>query len=98
LNYRAPRITTQGKDLAVYYVDLGLSRDVLKGNGTVTLSVRDLFNTRKYRSIIDREDIGYHTERSFQWRTRQVRLSFSYRLNLKKQKPAEERDDDFDDD
>jgi hypothetical protein len=85
LNYRAPRVTTQGRDLALYYADLGLSRDVLKGNGTVTLSVRDLFNTRKYRTIIDRPDMGYTAQRSFQWRTRQLRLTFSYRLNLKKQ-------------
>ena len=47
--YRAPRNTVQGRRLSITSVDLGFSRDVLKGNGTISLNVRDLFNTRKYR-------------------------------------------------
>lgn len=84
-NYRGPRQTPQGRDLAFYFIDLGLSRDVLKGNGTLTLAVRDLLNTRKFRSIIEREDEGYYSEREFQWRARQILLTFTYRLNMKKE-------------
>lgn len=94
LNYRAPRITTQGKDLAMYFVDASLSRDLLKGAGTITLSVRDLFNTRKYRTVIDRKDLGYFSERSFQWRARQFLLTFSYRLNMTGRPKAGGDDDD----
>lgn len=94
VNYRAPRITTQGKDLAMYYVDASLSRDILKGAGTITLSVRDLFNTRKFRSVIDREDLGYYSERNFQGRARQLLLTFVYRLNMSGK--AKDRDDDDD--
>lgn len=97
-NYRAPRITTQGKDLAMYFVDASLSRDILKGAGTITLSVRDLFNTRKYRSVIDREDLGYHSEQTFQWRARQFLLTFSYRLNMTgKAKDNRDDEDDYSD-
>jgi outer membrane receptor protein involved in Fe transport len=88
LNYQAPRQTTQGRELSVYFVDLGLTRDLLKGNGTITLNVRDLLNTRKRRSIIDIED--YYSESSFQWRTRQVMLTLSYRLNQQKQNERDE--------
>jgi outer membrane receptor protein involved in Fe transport len=96
-NYRAPRVTPQGKDLAMYYADLGLSRDIMKGNGTITMSVRDVFNTRKYRTIIERDDIGYRSEREFQWRARQFLLTFSYRLNMKKDKVNDDRGaDDYD--
>lgn len=83
INYRAPRKTPQGRDLAMYSIDLGLSRDVLKGNGTITFSVRDLLNSRKFRGIIDRE--GYYAKSEFQWRARQLLLTFTYRLNRQKE-------------
>ena len=47
--YRAPRKTTQGKRLGMASVDVGLSKDVMKNNGTLSMNIRDLFNTRKYR-------------------------------------------------
>lgn len=81
-NYRAPRITPQGRDLSMYFIDLGLSRDILKGNGTLTFAVRDLMNSRKFRTIIIRED--FESEREFQWRARQFMFTFTYRLNTKK--------------
>jgi outer membrane receptor protein involved in Fe transport len=82
VNYSAPRVTTQGKTLALYSIDLGLSRDFFKGNSTLTLSVKDLLNSRKRRSIVDTEYLYSYSE--FQWRTRQAVLSFTYRLNQKK--------------
>ena len=92
LNYRAPRKTTQGKELSQYSIDLGLSRDLLKGRATVTASVRDLFNSRKRRSIV--ENAGYYSQSEFQWRARQFLVTFSYRLNRSKEK--EKRADDGD--
>jgi outer membrane receptor protein involved in Fe transport len=90
-NYRAPRITPQGRDLSIYFIDLGLSRDILKGKGTITFAVRDLLNSRKFRSIIVRED--YESEREFQWRARQFMFTFNYRLNSKKSKQDRENGD-----
>ena len=83
LNYRAPNETTQGRTLAFYSVDSGLSKDILKGKGTLTFNVKDVFNTRKWRSITDITDV-YYSESSFQWRARQFLLTFNYRLNQKK--------------
>ncbi|WP_276374437.1 TonB-dependent receptor [Chryseolinea sp. H1M3-3] len=83
-NYRAPRLTTQGKDLSIYSIDLGLSRDVLKGKGTITANVRDLMNSRKRRAIIDRD--GYYSNSEFQWRSRQFTVTFTYRLNKAKER------------
>lgn len=84
LNYRAPRITPQGKDLSMYSIDLGLSKDVFKGKGTLSANVRDLLNTRKRRSIVD--DEGYYSKSEFQWRARQFILTFTYRLNRAKER------------
>ena len=83
-NYRAPRITTQGEDLSIYSIDLGLSRDVFNGRGTLTAGVRDLMNSRIRRFIIDTQ--GYYSKAEFQGRPRQFTLSFTYRLNRDKEK------------
>lgn len=83
-NYRAPRETTQGKYKAMYHLDLGMSKDFLKKKGTLTLSVRDMFNTRKRRYITEGDN--FYTEGDFQWRGRMVRLSFNYRINQNKQR------------
>jgi hypothetical protein len=50
-------------------------------------------NSRKFRSIIDREDEGYFMERDFQWRARQFLLTFTYRLNKKKETPREREEE-----
>ena len=79
--YRAPQNTTQGKRLSMMSLDLGFSKDVLNKSGTFSLSIRDLFNTRKYRGITELEH--YYTEYEYQRRRRQAILSFTYRLNQK---------------
>lgn len=83
-NYQAPQQTTQGQRKAMTSIDLAASRDILKDNGTITLSVRDLFNTRRWRYIAEGEN--FFTENDFQWRSRQVTLSLNYRLNQMKQR------------
>lgn len=84
LSYRAPQNVPQGRRQSYFAVDLGLSKDVLKGNGTLTLSVRDLFNTRKFR--YETITPTYTSEAEFQWRSRSALLSFTYRLNQRKQR------------
>jgi outer membrane receptor protein involved in Fe transport len=91
--YRAPRETAQGRQLASYAVDLALAKDILKGRGTITANVRDLFNTQKWRSIVEIEEENYYAESTSQWRPRQLMLTFTYRLNQMKNR---ERDRDQD--
>jgi hypothetical protein len=83
-NYRAPRVTPQGKDLSIYSIDLGLSRDIFNGKGTIVAGVRDLMNSRKRRSVIDTQ--GYYSNSVFQWRPRQFTISFTYRINREKER------------
>ena len=84
LMYRAPQNTTQGKRLSMMSLDFGFSKDVLDKNGTFYFSVRDLFNTRKYRGITELEN--YYSVYEYQRRRRQATLSFTYRLNQKKKR------------
>jgi hypothetical protein len=78
-NYRAPRNTTQGRTRSFTIFDLGFNRDILKGKGTLTLSIRDLFNSGIYRSIVSSET--FYSESNWQRRPRQTTLTFNYRLN-----------------
>lgn len=82
-NYEAPQKTPQGERKALYYVDLGTNKDVLKGKGTITLNVSDLFNSRRNRFIT--EGVNFYTSGDFLGRRRQINLTFSYRLNQSKQ-------------
>lgn len=91
VNYRAPENTTQGVRKSITSIDLGANTDVLNKRGTVSLSVQDLLNNRKYRGEI--ETVNFREESEFQWRARQVRLSFTYRINQKKQSERGERGD-----
>ncbi len=85
-NFRGPRNTPQGRNLAIHSLNIGLAKDIFKGNGTLSLSVRDVFNSRKRRSIIGEPDSDFFQESEFQWRERQTTLSLNYRLNQKKKR------------
>ena len=93
INYIGPRMIPQGKSLASYSVDLGLSYDAFKRKGTITAAVRDLFNTRIRRQIIDSE--GYYSDSRFQPRLRQFTITFTYRLNREKENKREDRGDGY---
>lgn len=93
-DYTAPQNTAQGRALSMYALDMGFSSDILKGKATLTLSGKDLLNTRRRRVMVDTP--GFYSETNFQWRSRQFLLTFSYRLNQMKKKPSQ-RPEGFDD-
>lgn len=81
-SYNAPIKTAQGKRLDMTSINLAFSKDILKDKGTISLNVSDLLNSRKRRWYTNLETIS--TESAFQWRERQINLSFTYRFNKKK--------------
>jgi outer membrane receptor protein involved in Fe transport len=92
--YRGPRKTTQGRQLAAYSLDLALAKDIMKGKGTISANVRDLLNTRKWRNITEIEEENYYAESESQWAPRQIRLTFTYRLNQMKNREGRNRGGD----
>ena len=83
-NYTAPEDTPQGENLSMWWLDFGLSKDILDNNATITLSGQDIFSTRKRRAIVNGET--FYRENEHQWRKGQVTLTFSYRINQAKKK------------
>ncbi len=91
-NYRGPQENFQRKNRGIASVNLAFSKDILKDNGTLSLNVSDLFNSRKRISdtFIDGVTNSYS---EFQWRERQIRLNFTYRLNQKKKRIQNQNND-----
>ncbi len=84
LFYRGPSEDAQSKRKGMAMVNLAFSKDILKGNGTLSFNVNDLFNSRK--RISETTGATFFQESEFQWRERQWRLSFAYRFNQNKKR------------
>lgn len=83
-SYRAPRNTTQGRRRSSGSFDFGISKEILDKKATITLSGRDMFNTRVRRSEVFGDNF-FSTSES-QWRARQLTLTFNYQLNQQKKR------------
>jgi len=82
LFYRGPNQDAQSKSKGMLFTNLALSKDVFKAKGSISLNVRDIFNTGIRKSETRTENVFTYSE--FQWRQRQVTLSFLYRFNQQK--------------
>jgi len=82
--YMGPRKTAQSERKGMAMVSMAFSKDILKSNGTLSVNVSDLFNTRKRQST-DYTDATI-TEGEFQWRERQITATFTYRFKQKKKR------------
>lgn len=81
-NYEAPLNTAQGRRKSLYYLDVALSKDILKGRGTLLLNALDVLNTRRMRSVT--KGPNFYTDLDAQFRRRQINLTFSYRIRQAK--------------
>lgn len=78
-NYEAPQKMVQGRRKSLKYIDVAFSKDIFKGNGTINLNILDVFNSRIQRSVAKGEI--FYSDRSNQFRRRQINLALSYRIN-----------------
>jgi len=95
-SYRGPTENAQTRNEGIFSIDLAFSKDILNNNGTLALSANDLLNSRKRMALT--QTPFFTSESEFQWRERQITLSFIYRINQKKnpEKPRGENRDDND--
>lgn len=77
--YRAPRNDIQGQMEEMFSADLGMKKDVLDRNGTISLRVSDLFNTRQFNFLSYGPE--FRSEIANRRQSRIVYLGFTYRLN-----------------
>lgn len=84
VRYHAPRNTSQGRNKGMAMLDLAASVDLWQGKGVLSLNVRDVFNTRRWRSIVETDQ--FYRETEFQWASRQATLSFTYYFGQQKKR------------
>ncbi len=78
-NYQGENPDAQALTLPIYFADFALSKNLLGKKAALTLNVRNAFDTRRERRIIDTD--GYRLEQMEQWVGRRIRLAFQYRFN-----------------
>jgi hypothetical protein len=88
--YNSPTVW-QGtfKSKAMYSVDGGVQKIMLKGKGTLKASVSDIFKTMRFKGTVD--FAGQQTTASGHWESRQFKLNFNYRFGNSQVKAARQR-------
>ena len=81
--FRGPRQNAQSKTESILSLNLAFSKDLFDERASLSLNIRDLFNSRKRDRITNTEQFKSISE--FQWRERQITLNFIYRFNQQKQ-------------
>lgn len=96
--YRGPQKNAQSERKGMFMTNLSFSKDIFKDKASLVLNVSDLFNSRRRESISylydDLGDLKSINDGSFQWRERQITLSFTYRFNQKKKRQRPQRNYD----
>jgi hypothetical protein len=82
-NYSGPSQNAQSKNKGIFSMDFAASKEILKEKATINFNISDVFNSRKRMSTVT---IPNFTEQysEFQWRERQISVSFIYRFNQTK--------------
>jgi outer membrane receptor protein involved in Fe transport len=77
--YESPRVIPQGRRLEEFDADFAMKKDIFKDNkGTITFSINDVFDSRRWGTIYDTET--FYQESYRRRGPRSFRLSFSYKF------------------
>jgi len=91
--YRGARSDAQSDTDGIFSMDLAFSKEIFKDKATISLNVRDVFNSRKRNSVTTTATERVISE--FQWRQRQITLSMIYRFNQKKERNRGNRNNNY---
>lgn len=76
--YRGRQIEGANDQKAMYFMNMGATKTIWKGDGTLAFNMQDVFNTRARKVMVNTAD--YTQERYMQWQPQQVSLSLTYRF------------------
>ena len=98
--YEAPKVAAQGRVLEVYWLDIGIRKNLLNNQANIVLNVSDIFNTRKTTNTYDFPGAFQSIYRDRE--TRIANVTFTYRFGKsemksngkrgKEQAPVKDRD------
>jgi len=76
--YNARTVLLQGYFAAIYGMDIGLKKDILKNKGSITLNVSDVFDTRRFEIYTKAENFESLNRRKRE--TLIANLAFTYKI------------------
>lgn len=91
--YRGAENTASQNRKPLYAVNFGASKTVLKGDGTITFNIQDIFNTRA-RTVTTFGD-GFERESFMQFSPRNFSIGFTYRFKEGEKVSARKRAKDI---
>lgn len=74
-----PHLEPLGKRDGEWWLDAAISKEVFKGNGTITFNVRDVFGTRGHGGESWGDNFWQYSNST--WNRTSMSLNFSYRIN-----------------
>ncbi|MCF8304389.1 MAG: TonB-dependent receptor [Bacteroidales bacterium] len=77
--YNAPSVTIQGERSGFFFTSMAVRQDMLQNKLSLTLRMRDLFNTMEHEFIADQPTYYTYNKRDREWPV--VRFSVSYKIN-----------------
>lgn len=89
-HYASPRLLAQGETFANYAVDLGYRHSFFNRNLNINVSIRDLFNTRSWRSTTWGEGFYQTSENSFSRRMIGITATYNFG-NMKPKRPKSQQ-------
>ena len=87
--YRGADLSIQGKTKPMWKIDTGSSYTVLKGNGTITARVSDVFNSMHF--AFERNE-PKASRGQFYWESQTAYLGFNYRFGTGKNKAIQRKE------
>lgn len=76
--YRAPELYPQGSFNGFLFSNIALKKSILKNKGSLTLNLRDIFDTREFS--FDSNGTGFEEESMRKRESRNLLLTFAYRF------------------
>jgi len=92
-NYRGPRVTIQGIRKEMYFIDIGLKKDIFNKKGSLTFKVSDLLSSRKFNMETNGEN--FYIETQYFRTTRLFFISFTYKINRYRIKERRKRESGY---
>jgi outer membrane receptor protein involved in Fe transport len=91
--YRGKQVEGANDQKAMYFMNMGATKTLWKGDGTIAFNMQDVFNTRARKVSVNTAD--YTQERYMQWQPQQVSLSLTYRFKQGEKIDAPKRKKDI---
>jgi len=77
-NYRAPTFEPQSKVEAEFYLDFNLAKKFINGKGSISLNVRDIFQSRNFTRLI--QGVDFNIRERYTWQSRSITLGLRYTI------------------